>query len=64
MSAPQELLPCPHCGGPAEFRFDRTARTCWVQCSDRDCGGEWCNEEVAAKFWNRRPAPPDSGDSR
>lgn len=54
-----ELLPCPHCGGAAEFKRDTSSGTVYVQCSRMDCGGEWCNEADAASFWNRR-TPPSS----
>jgi Lar family restriction alleviation protein len=47
-----QLLPCPFCGGEAEFRD--TSST-WVRCED--CGAEiQCQIEKkdAARLWNRR----------
>lgn len=47
-----QLLPCPFCGGEAEFHD--TSST-WVRCED--CGAEiQCQIEKkdAARLWNRR----------
>lgn len=52
-----KLLPCPFCGGDAEF--NDTSST-WVRCED--CGAETqCQIEKldAAKLWNRRAVAPD-----
>lgn len=58
----EKLLPCPFCGGEAEF--NDTSST-WVRCAD--CGAEiecQIERKDALLAWNRRalPALPKTGD--
>ncbi len=50
----EELLPCPHCGGKADYGYDLCIVQCLVcgVCTDyRD------NSDEAVAIWNRRVAP-------
>lgn len=53
-----ELLPCPHCGGPASIvRLQHADSMFSVRC-DRHCDVVQSSEKEAAAAWNRRaPAP-------
>lgn len=54
-----QLLPCPHCGGEAEFR-DGSSTTPYVRC--KSCGCRTGSSNNAAKLvsaWNRRAAVTD-----
>ena len=57
-----ELLPCPFCGGPAEFiRFGTRKQSCIIECSD--CGCRLESNETGfynGMAWNKRITPdPD-----
>ena len=48
------LLPCPHCGGEAEFR-DGSSTTPYVRCKSCGCRtGSSHDAAKLAKAWNRR----------
>jgi hypothetical protein len=57
MSAPDELLPCPFCGGESEMV---DAGFLCVGCKDATCPGY--NAEASAEKWNKRASPaPQAG---
>src|SRR4051812_9614690 len=58
MSMEEGLLPCPHCGGKADFNNDGE-RWDQVICGSCGCrGSEYPNSrEKAAAAWNRRSTP-------
>lgn len=52
-----KLLPCPFCGGCAEFRrsLGDTGMRFWVECLKCRAGGtDGCDKGDAAELWNRR----------
>ena len=52
--ASRELLPCPHCDGPAVLCGpDNPAHEYWVRCC-RNCCDTIMSEERAIKRWNTR----------
>lgn len=55
------LLPCPHCGGEADFNNDGER---WDQVICGSCGCRGCeypnSREKAAAAWNRRAPLPRS----
>lgn len=62
MTKNDKLLPCPFCGGEAEF--NDTSST-WVRCAE--CGAETqCQIEKkdAAQLWNRRELEADVARER
>jgi hypothetical protein len=60
-AAAADLLPCPHCGGKADFNNDGER---WDQVICGGCGCRGCehpnSREKAAAAWNRRVPPPRS----
>jgi Lar family restriction alleviation protein len=58
-----ELLPCPFCGGEAEFEREGTnRRSCIVRC--RNCGARHESSDEGKRSggsWNTRAAPPSLG---
>ena len=53
-----KLLPCPFCGGKADYC---ETNAWWVQCNE--CNAETdadMSPEAAAEIWNRRTPPPSS----
>ena len=52
------LLPCPFCGGAAEFEREGTPRqSCIVVCSDCGARHESSDQDAhSGSSWNRRPA--------
>jgi hypothetical protein len=55
----ESLLPCPHCGAPAELHeCDWSEPPTWsVYCVGTTCSFTHGNAEAAIAAWNRRPAP-------
>lgn len=58
-----ELLPCPFCGGEAEFEREGTSRrSCIVRC--RNCGARHESSDEgkrSGRSWNTLAAPPSQG---
>lgn len=58
MSKIADLLPCPFCGGKADFS---ETNAWWVRCNE--CNAETeadMSPEAAAEIWNRRTPPPQT----
>lgn len=63
--APEQLKPCPFCGGEAELSSDMGMHE--VVCANQDvCGGtsgSWESKSQALRAWNSRTALPPSRDA-
>lgn len=57
---PNDLLPCPFCGGEAHIMQIGTRRqSCRVSCEDCGCDHESGDEgDECGASWNQRAAPP------
>lgn len=58
MSKIADLLPCPFCGGTADFS---ETNVWWVRCNE--CNAETeadMSPEAAAEIWNKRTPPPST----
>ena len=60
---PTTLLPCPFCGGKAEFRSG-SSTTPYIRCME--CGGRTKSSYDKTKLiaaWNRRAVPPTATET-
>lgn len=60
-----KLLPCPFCGGRAEFERTGTPRhSCIVRCTNCGCSHESSDEnDESGESWNRREPLQQCGGS-
>ena len=61
---PEELKPCPFCGGEAKFGANKSCcgRTVRIDCTNPECGGcitTFSSKAEATKAWNRRAQQPN-----
>jgi hypothetical protein len=72
MSAQDNLLPCPHCGGSdfdgphlSEYVGDRYWPTWWIECKGCPCGMEVISDDKSTLVdaWNRRAPIQTKGDT-
>lgn len=61
---PEELKPCPFCGGEAKFGANKSCcgRTVRIDCTNPECGGcvtTFSSKAEATKAWNRRTQQPN-----